>query len=111
MIRFHWLCPWLQTALGATALGALLCGGCGRKPDATSPPTQIAGADLTAAAGDADAQRQPKHGLSKLPAYELKVIPRDLPRFEQSASSNETVPAIFRYDGQSYDIRLRYRGD
>jgi len=48
---------------------------------------------------------------SKLPLYELKIAPRDLARLEQTAFSNETVPATFTAGGQVYDgVRVRYRG-
>jgi spore coat protein H len=48
---------------------------------------------------------------SKLPVYELKLERDDLMRLEQSAFSNQTVPATFIAAGQVFDkVRLRYRG-
>jgi spore coat protein H len=48
---------------------------------------------------------------SKLPVYELKMEPKDLAALERSAFSNQTVPATFVANGETYPgVTVRYRG-
>lgn len=50
-------------------------------------------------------------GSTPLIVYEIKMERQDLRKLEQSAFSNEPVPAAFTYDGKTYDAAtIRYRG-
>src|SRR4051812_36751194 len=49
---------------------------------------------------------------SAVPAYEIKISPKDLARFEASGFNNDTVPVTFIAGGHTYEhARLRTRGE
>lgn len=73
---------------------------------ARRPPPFVSEVESSAETPVADV---PNH--SKLPVYDLKIERRDVMKLEQSAYSNETVPATFTCNGEVYGgVQVRYRG-
>ncbi len=95
--------------------------GCSRQPDATpsvpTPPpppspqrTELASAPEAEPESEAPSSQAPAV-QSQLPVYDLKLERSALMRLEQTAFSNETVPALFLAGGKQYEgVRVRYRG-
>src|SRR4051812_23405203 len=48
--------------------------------------------------------------VPKLPVYELSIKPRDLANLERTADSNQTYPGTFTANGETYQVKVRYRG-
>src|SRR5204862_5200871 len=49
---------------------------------------------------------------SNLPVYELKIDPKDFRALSRDPYSNQTHPATFLADGETYEhVKVRYRGD
>jgi spore coat protein CotH len=121
-------------ALSVLALAGVAIVGCQRQVPPAAPDTPViqkrAARFPVAADGGASAQEsaQPaSEALSKpgpapsasaaptndtkLAFYGLKIAPGDLMHLEQSAFSNDTVPATFVANGEVYEsVRVRYRG-
>ena len=66
-----------------------------------------------AQAGQVETRVAPANGHPfKLPAYEIRIDPKELRALERNPDSDETHPATFIADGVTYqDVQIRYRGE
>src|SRR5262245_11402747 len=98
-----WLSLFLLAACGRNADPRAEAPASSRKERAT--PTTAAAVPMSAKARGESASRaagvneQPQVAGTNLPIYELRIGRDDLRRLEQSAFSNQTVPATFIADG------------
>ncbi len=99
------------------AVTALPLAGCGRKRART--PSAVRPSRSAPSVADQPAQDQTRPTAEPtvipqggpIPLYDLKITPKDLAAWENTAFSNETFPASFSTDGVVYDgARIRYRG-
>src|SRR5262249_8908301 len=104
----------------AAAFMAMVLNACGERnevPPAAQPissrpgPVAVAGgAPAPRPAGNPSDFAVVSNTPSKLPVYEIQIKRESLAAMDRNPYGPELYPATFSFEGQSYDVKIRYRG-
>src|SRR5262245_13357438 len=114
MIRTFPLRP-LAAAFMAIVLNA--CGERNEAPPSAQPVSSRPGPVAVAVRAPASESPETRSDFavasdtrSKLPVYEIQTKRESLAAMDRNPYGPELYPATFSFEGQSYDVKIRYRG-